>query len=868
LVTIGLDTTGLTEGAKRASVGLDKTKEKATGVAKEMQAQGKKAGEFFGQIRNQLLGLFTAFTAGKGVSDFIKTITSADSAIGRMAKSINSNTGEISLWQHAMKAFSGDANGAVDSYAKLVSDFEKFKLTGQAPPAIAYLRALGVDIVDAGGKMKSMTQLYTELADVMEKRKMSAPQKLEFLRGVGVDDNTARLIMQGKAALQKQLAEAAKSGVVTPEDAAAAQARQEAFSNLGDTLDTLGRTISTSLTPALIFLLKKLRELAIWFQSHPTALKIAVGVLTAAIGALSLALLGLSFAPLIAGLNAVIGLTAGISTLAAAIMGLVAATTALGAVAAIGVARKAAREWAVGKAPRTTDPTDPANVSGYSPLAIDRWRNEQMTKGRKLPPLPLQEGVAWDAKPGEKVTPSDAYDRNKKIIDDFASKLWNGIFNAKPSSEPPAESEKLSSAGDDIPTKVFSNKPTGDGARPSAHIIELAGARAAGGPVQAGKSYLVGEKGPEVVNFGSSGNVIPNHDLAKSNVVRLSTTLAASAELFNSAAMMLSGALKDQAANENRTRFSLEELGHSILRSLVPGMSALTTVMGRVATIFGGDEDRAGHPQGHGEGRGGNAERGEERGGNEDGAPRPGEGRDGPVQLSDKESARRNREDVEKFEGMGWTREQAAGIVANLRAESGSYGKNDFKAVGDGGEAYGLAQWHKDRQANFRKVFGHGIRESTRDEQLKFVDWELRNTERDAGRSLARAKDEGTSGAVVSREFERPGTTEAIKAEAARNRAALARGIYESLKVPDDVFSRLAQKAPPSVLNLTQGAPANAAETYNNDNSRSNSTVTHTSTTHIGTINTQATDGEGLARDLDARLDRFRTANAANYGIV
>lgn len=38
--------------------------------------------------------------------------------------------------------------------------------------------------------------------------------------------------------------------------------------------------------------------------------------------------------------------------------------------------------------------------------------------------------------------------------------------------------------------------------------------RAMGGPVVAGQSYLVGENGPEVVTFGSSGYVTPNHRLS------------------------------------------------------------------------------------------------------------------------------------------------------------------------------------------------------------------------------------------------------------------------------------------------------------------------------------------------------------------
>jgi phage-related minor tail protein len=41
-------------------------------------------------------------------------------------------------------------------------------------------------------------------------------------------------------------------------------------------------------------------------------------------------------------------------------------------------------------------------------------------------------------------------------------------------------------------------------------IMPVAGARAAGGPVEAGSSYLVGENGPELFVPSSSGSVVPN----------------------------------------------------------------------------------------------------------------------------------------------------------------------------------------------------------------------------------------------------------------------------------------------------------------------------------------------------------------------
>lgn len=62
----------------------------------------------------------------------------------------------------------------------------------------------------------------------------------------------------------------------------------------------------------------------------------------------------------------------------------------------------------------------------------------------------------------------------------------------------------------------------------------------------------------------------------------------------------------------------------------------------------------------------------------------------------------------------------AKGMAANVEAESG-FNPN---AVGDGGKAYGLLQWHPSRQADFAAYLGKSIRESTWQEQLDFAVYE------------------------------------------------------------------------------------------------------------------------------------------------
>lgn len=122
------------------------------------------------------------------------------------------------------------------------------------------------------------------------------------------------------------------------------------------------------------------------------------------------------------------------------------------------------------------------------------------------------------------------------------------------------------------------------------------------------------------------------------------------------------------------------------------------------------------------------------------------------------------------FQRMGWTRDQAAGIVANLKHESNM----DPRAVGDNGKAYGIAQWHPDRQKNFERWAGKSIRDSNLEEQLAFVNYELTHgAERRAGDLLRAAQNAGQAGEIVSRHYERPLLRDAEAAKRAQSAVSI-----------------------------------------------------------------------------------------------
>lgn len=197
------------------------------------------------------------------------------------------------------------------------------------------------------------------------------------------------------------------------------------------------------------------------------------------------------------------------------------------------------------------------------------------------------------------------------------------------------------------------------------------------------------------------------------------------------------------------------------------------------------------------------------------------------------------------FQAQGWSREQAAGLAANIKRESA------FRpdAVGDNGKAYGIAQWHPDRQAEFKKKFGKDIQGSSMEEQMAFMHYELtQGNERKAGNILRGTSSAAEAAAAVSSHYERP----ADKAGEAAKRGQLALAMLGG--VPG--ASQAAAGA-----GAGQVAQANAAAAPGGGSKSVE--------THIGEVKvyTAATDANGIAKDMGKSLDYLFTSQA-NYGLT
>lgn len=196
------------------------------------------------------------------------------------------------------------------------------------------------------------------------------------------------------------------------------------------------------------------------------------------------------------------------------------------------------------------------------------------------------------------------------------------------------------------------------------------------------------------------------------------------------------------------------------------------------------------------------------------------------------------------FQAQGWTREQAAGIVANMKQESAF----NPAAVGDSGKAYGIMQWHPDRQAEFEKKFGKSIKGSTFEDQLAFIQYELTlGKERAAGERIRQAQTGQQAAAVGSKYYLRPGDVEGEQTK----RASIATSILGGV---------------PGAAQAAAGAGAGqVAQSNTTNNVAGNRSVE----THIGEVKvySAATDANGIAKDMGKSMD-YLFASQANYGLM
>lgn len=123
-----------------------------------------------------------------------------------------------------------------------------------------------MEIQAAGGKRldltKAQVEIWSDIADNMKSinDKQGAAQATFFGEQAGFDEGTINLLRQGGAAFRKAMADSKAFGIATKEDTDAAQKLQTALVGLKQQSESFGRTIVTLVSPAVTDLLKQFQD--------------------------------------------------------------------------------------------------------------------------------------------------------------------------------------------------------------------------------------------------------------------------------------------------------------------------------------------------------------------------------------------------------------------------------------------------------------------------------------------------------------------------------------------------------------------------------------------------------------------------------
>lgn len=264
IVTLGLDAKGYTDGSKKAVKSLHDTGDEAARVAKEMEARGKQAAQFFAKLRTEALSLLAVFTAGVGAKSFTENVIKGAASLGMMSANLSMSTEDLSAWQRAAERAGGSAEDITAQLQESAAEVSKWKL-GQASEGRQSFFAFGGDknaLKDGNSYLLARSKIVNDIYKV-------DPARAALVAGqIGISQAQFNLMKQGPAAVLALVAAQQKNSVVTKKQTEDAQKLSVLWLDVRDRFEASGKSIVLRLMPSFTKFSNKLLEIGNWVADH------------------------------------------------------------------------------------------------------------------------------------------------------------------------------------------------------------------------------------------------------------------------------------------------------------------------------------------------------------------------------------------------------------------------------------------------------------------------------------------------------------------------------------------------------------------------------------------------------------------------
>jgi len=242
------------EISKSTEAAARKAKEASETTAKghkETAKAAKDGTEQLSKMAREALGLFGIFASAQGMKSFVNEITTADSAMGRLAANMGVAPEIASAWGLAAERFGGSAKATEASITGLYTKLWRMKEFGEEMPK-EYWRLAAQGGISLDRTKDAYTQAL-QLATAIRNIAVTEGRTSAYMWGssIGFDEGTVNLIIGAGDRLNSVLREA-KDVAADTRDVKAAQERQTAWERLSQTITDVGRKLTTLASGPLV----------------------------------------------------------------------------------------------------------------------------------------------------------------------------------------------------------------------------------------------------------------------------------------------------------------------------------------------------------------------------------------------------------------------------------------------------------------------------------------------------------------------------------------------------------------------------------------------------------------------------------------
>lgn len=242
VVTLGLDAGPYRRASREAQRDQNALRDNTKKTSGEMETALKNIGLTVGKL---LLG----FEGLKGAITYFGNLNVATAELGRFAKNIGMSAHEVNTWNGAVELAGGSAKDAEADLAALSASITDLRATGTVSPLLLLFQRLGVSLTDAQGKTRSLTDLYKDLGDKLQK--YSRQDAFNLAQSAGVTESTFNLIRATAAERERLLKLSEENNNVDQARVEQAQKLQEQWRLIGKQIESVAQTISAVLAPAV-----------------------------------------------------------------------------------------------------------------------------------------------------------------------------------------------------------------------------------------------------------------------------------------------------------------------------------------------------------------------------------------------------------------------------------------------------------------------------------------------------------------------------------------------------------------------------------------------------------------------------------------